>query len=79
MVGWWAGRGFCCGSGRCGSRSRWCALALSGAKQGVVRMSESFRRLGSLETILDRAEVGPEKDTTNKQQGGEKGKRQKRR
>lgn len=52
-----------------------------GAEQGVVRRSESFRRLGSPETILGRAEVGPEKDTRKGKQGREreKDKRQKRR
>lgn len=38
-----------------------------GAEQGVVRRSESFGRLGSPETILGRAEDGPEKDTRKKQ------------
>ena len=37
-----------------------------GAEQGVVR-SESFGRLGTPETILGRAEVGPEEDTRKKQ------------
>lgn len=41
-----------------------------GAKQGVVvRRSDSFGRLGSLETIMGRAEVGPEKDTRKEKQG----------
>lgn len=45
-------------------------VSLPGAEQGVMR-SESFGRLGSPETILGRAEVGPEKDT-RKNQGRER-------
>jgi hypothetical protein len=42
-------------------------------EQGVLR-SKSFRRLGSPETMLGRAEVGPEKDTRNnkKRENGQK-------
>lgn len=46
-------------------------VSLPGAEQGVMRRSESFGRLGSPETILGRAEVGPEKDT-RKNQGRER-------
>lgn len=45
-------------------RDRDAVVVLPGeTEQGVMRRSESFRRLGSPETILGRAEVGPEKDT----------------
>lgn len=54
---------------------RYCDAVLvfpGGAEQGVVRRSEIFRRLGSPETILGRAEVGPEKDTRKEKQGRER-------
>lgn len=46
-------------------RDRDAVVLPGGTEQGVVVVvrSESFRRLGSPETILGRAEVGPEKDT----------------
>lgn len=54
-------------------RDRDAVLELPGvAEQGVVRRSERFRRLGSPESILGPAEVGPEKDTREKKQGRER-------